>query len=93
MSEWAMLAMCLLQTDGQELPGRLYKRPAGREREGAFWNARKHNACNVIGLRLTYSMTYDDEKKGARSFVGLRLGCENEMPVKRGDKRQGLRGR
>lgn len=31
-------------------------------------------------------MTYDDEKKGARSFVGLRLGCENEMPVKRRDK-------
>lgn len=28
----------LRQTDGQELPGRLYKRPAGREREGAFWN-------------------------------------------------------
>lgn len=32
-------------------------------------------------------MTYDDEKKGARSFVGLRLGCENEMPVKREETR------
>lgn len=65
-----------LQTDGQELPGRLYKRPAGREREGAFWNTHKHNACNVIGLRfLTYSMAYDIRRRRERS-CRLRLGCE-----------------